>query len=261
MRLSIITVNYNNIDGLRRTISSVLSQTWHDYEWLIIDGGSSDGSKELIEQTALICPNISFWCSEPDKGVYNAMNKGISKSQGDYLNFLNSGDCYADKETLNCLSRAYDDNADIYYGDADFYDRNGHLFMEMRLPKRLTPILYLNGGNISHQASFIKRPLLYNRPYDESYKLAADGEFFFYALLHNCIFKHIPYVIIVSDIPGLSGDVQLSQKEKSRLVVENMRRISFLSRSCYKLRRIVSRTLIVIRKSAHKVLRKLSNPI
>ena len=78
MKLSIITINYNNKAGLQKTIDSVVAQTWRDFEWIIIDGGSTDGSKELIEQYQ---QHFAYWCSEPDKGVYNAMNKGIDKAK------------------------------------------------------------------------------------------------------------------------------------------------------------------------------------
>ena len=97
MKLSIITINYNNKAGLQKTIDSVICQTWKDYEWIIIDGGSTDGSKELIEQYQQY---FAYWCSEPDKGVYNAMNKGITKAKGEYLNFMNSGDCFVCDSTL-----------------------------------------------------------------------------------------------------------------------------------------------------------------
>ncbi len=91
MKLSIITVNLNNKDGLQKTIDSVISQTFKDFEWIVIDGGSTDGSKELIEKYS---DYISYWVSEPDKGIYNAMNKGIKVAKGDYLEFLNSGDIF-----------------------------------------------------------------------------------------------------------------------------------------------------------------------
>ena len=84
MKYSIITINYNNCDGLRKTIESVISQSYKDYEFIIIDGGSTDGSRDVIEQHSR---SIDYWVSEPDKGVYNAMNKGIRQAKGDYLNF------------------------------------------------------------------------------------------------------------------------------------------------------------------------------
>ena len=91
MKFSIITINYNNVEGLRNTIKSVVNQTYTDYEFIIIDGGSTDGSVEVIKEYANI---ITYWVSEPDKGIYNAMNKGIEVANGEYLNFMNSGDCF-----------------------------------------------------------------------------------------------------------------------------------------------------------------------
>ena len=87
MKFSIITINYNNVEGLRNTIKSVVNQTYTDYEFIIIDGGSTDGSVEVIKEYANI---ITYWVSEPDKGIYNAMNKGIEVANGEYLNFMNS---------------------------------------------------------------------------------------------------------------------------------------------------------------------------
>lgn len=95
IKLSIITVNLNNCDGLRRTIDSVVSQTFTDFEWIVIDGGSTDCSRELMEQYK---DHFAFWCSEPDNGIYNAMNKGIVHANGEWLLFLNSGDWLAEKK-------------------------------------------------------------------------------------------------------------------------------------------------------------------
>ena len=89
-KVSVITISYNNAEGLRRTIESVVAQNYSDYEYIIIDGGSTDNSRQIIESYA---DHISYWVSEPDKGVYNAMNKGIAQATGEYLHFLNSGDC------------------------------------------------------------------------------------------------------------------------------------------------------------------------
>lgn len=241
MKLSIITVNLNNIEGLRKTIDSILCQTWRDYEWLIIDGGSTDDSKELIEQTVAVSPNVSYWCSEPDNGVYNAMNKGIVHAKGDYLNFLNSGDCYANSESLEHFFYASKTSDDVYYANANFYERDGKLSFQMSLPNKISPIFYLKGRNISHQACFIKRSLLHERPYLESYKLAADGEFFFYALLQKRSFKHIPHVIIYSDIPGLSGDISLSQEETKRMLLENIRELPIYKGIYYRLVQLLYR--------------------
>ena len=112
MTLSIITINYNNRDGLQKTIDSVISQSFNDYEWIVIDGDSNDGSREIIEQ---YCDRFAYWCSEPDSGIYNAINKGLSHATGEYVQFLNSGDwLYSD----NILEKAFsiiDGKNDIYY--------------------------------------------------------------------------------------------------------------------------------------------------
>ena len=96
-KLTIITINYNNLEGLKRTVESVINQTWQEFEYIIIDGGSSDGSAEYIESQS---GNIDYWVSEPDKGIYNAMNKGIVIATGEYLLFLNSGDHLLNNEGL-----------------------------------------------------------------------------------------------------------------------------------------------------------------
>ena len=97
MILSIITVSFNNLDGLTKTTNSIIEQTFRDFEWIVIDGGSSDGSKEYLIKNSKY---ISYWCSEPDNGIYNAMNKGIMKAKGNYLLFMNSGDFLFNKHVL-----------------------------------------------------------------------------------------------------------------------------------------------------------------
>jgi glycosyltransferase involved in cell wall biosynthesis len=101
MKLSVITINYNNLDGLKQTAESIINQTWKDFEWIIIDGGSTDGSREYIVN---INENlnqkgwnpISYWCSESDKGIYNALNKGIFHCNGEFISCMNSGDSFFD---------------------------------------------------------------------------------------------------------------------------------------------------------------------
>ena len=119
MQLSIITINYNNLEGLRKTTKSIISQTWGDFEWIIIDGGSSDGSNEyIINLNYNLNRNgwnpITYWCSELDKGIYNAMNKGIVKAKGKYLLFLNSGDCLHDKDVLKNIEDKLQEEDIVY---------------------------------------------------------------------------------------------------------------------------------------------------
>ena len=224
MKLSIITVNYNNKAGLQKTIDSVVCQTWRDFEWIVIDGGSTDGSKELIEQYQ---QHFAYWCSEPDKGVYNAMNKGISKAKGEYLNFMNSGDCFYNEYSLSYFHEVYNPSIDVFYADADFIDEKGCLVYEMRLPDKISANFYISGKNISHQSSFIKSSLLHIHPYNEKYKLAADGDLFFWLLLRKYKFSHINKVLVRSDIPGLSANVKLAREEVMCFKRENLSILPF----------------------------------
>ena len=113
MRLSIITVNYNNREGLARTARSVVEQTFSDFEWIVVDGGSTDGSVGVIQEYA---DCIAWSVSEPDGGIYEAMNKGLDMASGEYVQFLNSGDSFIDQTVLE---RVFDDQdlSDVNYGD------------------------------------------------------------------------------------------------------------------------------------------------
>lgn len=114
MKLSIITINYNNQDGLQKTIDSIVSQSFKDYEWIVIDGGSNDSSREVLER---YCDHFTYWCSEPDRGIYNAINKGLEYATGEYIQFLNSGDWLYSKDVLEKAFSIIDGKNDIYYGD------------------------------------------------------------------------------------------------------------------------------------------------
>ena len=195
MTLSIITVNLNNRDGLQRTIDSVVSQTFTDYEWIVIDGGSTDGSRELIEQYA---DHFAYWCSEPDKGIYNAMNKGIAHAKGDWLQFLNSGDCLYEKNTLEKVF-AKEHEADVIYGNA-IMDDNKTLFI---YPSRLS-LSYITKHNISHQASFYKITLFKDKMYDEQFKVIADYVLIIEFAISGKIFKYVDQILVTIENNGIS---------------------------------------------------------
>ena len=112
MKLSIITVNYNDAEGLERTIKSVMSQSFKDFEFIIIDGGSTDASVDVIKKYE---NNIDYWVSETDGGIYQGMNKGLRQAQGEYVNFMNGGDSYYSPDVLNEIF-ALNSNADIITG-------------------------------------------------------------------------------------------------------------------------------------------------
>ena len=178
MKLSIITVNLNNKVGLQKTIDSVIAQTYKNFEFIVIDGGSIDGSKELIEENVNY---ISYWVSEPDKGVYNAMNKGVKLASGDYCIFMNSGDYFANKLVLSQVSFFLNDNFDVLTG-TEIITKNGQIINYVIPPETInTRVLYI--GSISHQSSFIKRSLLLNFPYDEDLNFVSDWKFWVETLL------------------------------------------------------------------------------
>lgn len=173
MKYSIITVNYNNKDGLRKTIESVIHQTYRDFEFIVIDGGSTDGSKDVLKEYDT---QIDYWVSEPDGGIYQGMNKGIKKATGDYLNFMNSGDCFFDK---NVLQHIYDKqlNFDIIVGKDYHYNSQTQQGFSTILPPRISMLTFYI-QTLPHQSSFFKRELFDNTRYDESLKIVADIKFY-----------------------------------------------------------------------------------
>lgn len=199
MKLSIITINYNNKEGLQKTIDSVVSQTWHDFEWIVIDGGSTDGSKELIEQYQ---QHFAYWCSEPDKGVYNAMNKGIDKAKGEYMNFMNSGDSFYAKDTLEQVFVNNTPNADMVYGDWA-RDEKGRIVL-MKAPKEAS-LYSFYVDNICHQAMFIKSSAMREKGYDETYKYYADWARWLLMMLDNATFQYVPVIVCLYDTQGISS--------------------------------------------------------
>lgn len=217
MNLSIITINYNNKDGLQKTIASVISQTYKDFEWIIIDGGSTDGSKELIEKYTQY---ITYWVSEQDNGIYNAMNKGIKVAKGRYLQFLNSGDRLFSCTTLDKVFKLKL-NGDIIYGDAIFIKND----INQRLVKYNIPIslsYFLSINTINHQASFIKRELFRNTLYNENLSIVSDWEFWINNAINGKRFQYIEEIIVYFDLNGLTSETTNQQKLENQQVINNI---------------------------------------
>ena len=213
MKLSIITINYNNKEGLQKTIDSVVCQTWHDFEWIVIDGGSSDGSKELIEQYQ---QHFSYWCSEPDKGVYNAMNKGIDHAHGDYVNFMNSGDAFHDDEVLKSIfeKELY---GDILIGQVNCVGKD---LIVNRLDNGGCDIGWkrVNEG-FCHQGTFSRLKMLKVYPFDENLKIASDWKFWCQTIMFdNCSIQDLDMIVTDYDMTGISSntendELQLKERE------------------------------------------------
>lgn len=215
MKLSIITVNLNNREGLQKTIDSVICQTFKDFEWIVIDGGSTDGSKELIEQYA---DHFTYWVSEPDKGIYNAMNKGIKMAKGEYMQFLNSGDFLRSSTILYDVFSIMP-KADIIYGNIELLGING-LSTIQEYPDVLS-FSTLYNSHIPHPSSFIRTPLLKAEPYDENLRIVSDWKFFLHKAMEGCIFHHIPIAITCFDMTGISAsNIEACNDERKKVIDE-----------------------------------------
>lgn len=204
---TIITINYNNKEGLRKTIESVVNQSYQDFEYIVIDGGSTDGSREVIEEYA---EHIDYWVSEPDMGIYNAMNKGIRVAHGDYLNFMNSGDYFYDENVLsNTLPHL---NADIVTGKSINEDFSARPFHVSANPTMIQ--FYKN--TVDHQASFIAKELFESSLYDENYKIVSDWKFYIEKIIfQNCSFSLIPVTVAIFQNGGVS-EVQKELNDAER---------------------------------------------
>lgn len=168
--LTIVTVVYNNVRDIERTLLSVINQTYPHIEYIVVDGGSDDGTIEIINRHA---SHIAHLVSEPDGGIYDAMNKGLAMATGDYVLFMNSGDEIYSLDTVMQVFAAAED-ADIYYGETELYDADWQSIGLRRhaIPERFTWQSFRYGMNISHQAIYIRRSIV--GQYDQRYRLSAD---------------------------------------------------------------------------------------
>jgi len=209
MKLSIITINLNNALGLERTSQSVICQTFDDFEWIIIDGASNDNSCDIIKKYE---KKVTYWISEPDTGVYNAMNKGIRQAKGDYCLFLNSGDWLY---SCDSLSKAFEkiknlDRADVYYSDCILSNN-----VIQKMAQKLSIDNFYLFESINHQNSFIKRSLFFDHEfYNEKNQTTSDVMFFIKEYyLYNSKFIFINTIISVYTLGGISTNYENNRKE------------------------------------------------
>ena len=170
---SIITVTFNAVKVLEQTILSVVNQTYNNIEYIVIDGGSNDGTIQIIRQFKA---GISYWVSEADLGIYDAMNKGLRRATGDYVWFLNAGDILQHHHIVSEVAAKAEQAKlpDILYGETDLMDREGRVFAERRLkvPRKLTWKSFRMGMLVCHQAFIVKREIA--PEYDLQYRFSAD---------------------------------------------------------------------------------------
>jgi glycosyltransferase involved in cell wall biosynthesis len=222
--LSIITVNLNDKEGLDKTISSVVAQTFSNYEFIVIDGGSSDDSPEIIKK---FVEKITFSVSQKDNGPYDAMNKGIAKASGDFCLFLNAGDIFCDSHVLeNIFNRDFSE--DIIYGNMMFDSGNG-ICVPGLMPEKISVHQMLT-DTLWHPTSFIRRSLFQKfGMYNTEYKIVADYEFFFRTIIMNGVStRHIPlFISVFKNYNGLSSTIDnhgLIKSEKEKIITSNLSR-------------------------------------
>ena len=199
-KITIVTINYNDVKGLTKTFKSVFNQTFKDFEYVVIDGGSNDGSVACIEENA---SKINYWVSEKDAGIYNAMNKGVLKANSEYILFINSGDELANPQALeNAVD--YLNGEDLVSFQINYVGENStRLFSS---PKTID-FSFLYSSTIPHPSTFIKRDL-FNKIglYDEELKIVSDWKFFLEAIVnYKATYLKVEYVLSNFYLDGVSS--------------------------------------------------------
>ncbi|MBE6288006.1 MAG: glycosyltransferase [Mediterranea massiliensis] len=221
MTFSIITICYNAAETIERTIKSVLSQTYADIEYIVVDGASKDDTLAIINKYK---EGITKVVSEPDKGLYDAMNKGIGLATGDYLCFLNAGDTFYSNDTLTKMVATWQGSElpDVLYGETALVNDQGEFVRMRRLqaPERLTWRSFRQGMLVCHQAFFAKRALV--EPYDLKYRFSADFDWCV-RILKKAKNIHNTHLILVNYLDeGLTTRNQkASLKERFRIMAKH----------------------------------------
>lgn len=208
--VTIITVVFNGENDIEETILSVINQTYENIEYIIIDGGSSDGTLNIIKKYENV---LDYWISERDRGIYDAMNKGIDLVQGEWINFMNAGDLFYDNNVLSNIFSSDNQSFHMIYGNSCFYDEKNNYFINNKTNK-----LKINLNAINHQSVFINRNV--HSPFSLEYKLSSD---------HNLIYKifkikkvrYINIFVCKYLIGGLSSNASLIRNEKFLISVRN----------------------------------------
>jgi glycosyltransferase involved in cell wall biosynthesis len=218
MKLSIITVNLNNEAGLQKTLESVFCQTFTDYEYIIIDGGSTDGSLKLIKKHE---NKFVYWVSEKDNGIYNAMNKGIVKATGTYLLFLNSGDTLYTEHSLSDFFD-YSNGEAIVYGNVYVIEKEKEWLKTY--PDKLSFGFFLRDA-LHHQSTLIKKTIFEKGGlYDEDLKIVSDWKVSMNAIcIDQVSYKHIDCCISTYPRDGFSSNpenIELFKRERESVVEE-----------------------------------------
>lgn len=196
--ITIVTVVYNNVTSLKRTIQSIIDQTYKNIEYIIIDGGSTDGTVDVIKSYD---DKIDYWISEPDKGLYYAMNKGLDLAKGEWINFMNSGDRFCKNTTIaEVCSHQFKDG--VIYGDVLFsFDGSNEVYVKANSLE-----YFWKGMQFVHQATFITTEIMKRFPFDTNYRLIADYNSLYQIFLSGVKFHYVNIPVCKFLAGGLSDN-------------------------------------------------------
>ena len=226
MRLSIITINRNNAIGLEKTMLSVAAQTYKELEYIVIDGASTDGSVEVIKKYESEFAHLK-WVSEPDTGIYNAMNKGIRMASGDYIQILNSADAMAAPDVTERMLAALEkaDRPSIFYGNMVKCFPDGRKLVDKSFAGREITMLDMYTGTLNHDPAYIRRELFDQYGYyDESLKIVSDWKWYLQAIiLGGEKPQYVDLDVTLFDMTGISEDAKsktVIQEERTKVLEE-----------------------------------------
>jgi putative colanic acid biosynthesis glycosyltransferase len=244
-KISIVTVTYNDVSNLRKTVESVVSQHYRNKEFVIIDGGSTDGTREYL---MLHQKQIDAWISESDQGIYDAMNKGSRKATGEWIIFLNSGDVFSNDHVLeNVFSANIPEEVDVIYGDT-VYSYGKEEYKEFRKSNELRN--FWKGMVTSHQSFFIRKRIMDHRQFDTRYKIASDFNQLYTLLMDGGLFVYKKLYISRVDTTGISNNKRIIQSVLEHWsIIHHYSKIGLSYHLYY-----VFRTLIVLLLSGVKLI-------
>jgi len=223
MKITVITASFNAERTIEQTISSVLSQDYKNLEYIIIDGKSNDGTVEIIKKYADADKRL-VWISEPDTGLYNALNKGVRLASGDYIEILGADDALADSKVISRVVKEIENTTDIFSGQeigVDEYTHRQHIVNDNHMARNKKVYDSGMGGMIGHAGMFVKRDILLKYPFDESYRIVADYKFFLQCYYDETIrFQYSDVIVAFFSLSGISSSNIDCIKENSRVYRE-----------------------------------------
>jgi glycosyltransferase involved in cell wall biosynthesis len=219
--ITVITVVYNAVSLVEDTIKSVISQRYDDVEYILVDGGSTDGTVDIIKSYE---KNIAHWVSESDKGIYDAMNRAIDMASGDWINFLNAGDTFFSEYSVEQMVANLSCSVSVVYGDSMIKDGT-HLFVARAKQMSPTNLIFWGTRTVCHQAMFVRRSVCVH--YNIKYILKAELDWYFELLERGAQVKYVPMPVCIYALGGLSD--RLFKLEMTETIKVMIKRHSFLA--------------------------------